>query len=162
MARVRMETQSPLKTWDDVNLNLKEIGELELAIEGIEASMNAQIQDVKLDAEIKAKPLKDKIEKLSNEVKSFVEENRSDIKGKTMILNFGAVGFRQSTKIMFKNAKAALEAIKARKMNDCLIVKESIDKDILRGYPDEVIAAIGATKKVEDAFWYEVNREHLQ
>ncbi|GAB6170763.1 hypothetical protein JCM15765_02410 [Paradesulfitobacterium aromaticivorans] len=161
MARVRIENMSPLQTWDDVNLNLKEMGELEMAIEGIEAKMNEQIQDIKLDAELKAKPLKDKIEKLSVEIKGFVEENRAEIKGKTMNLNFGSVGFRQSTKILIKNAKAVISALRAKNMNDCIIVKESVDKDVLRGYPDEVIASVGAGKKVEDAFWYEVNREKL-
>lgn len=162
MARVRIQNEPVLKSWDDVNLNLKEIGECEIAIETVEGDLNQKIQDLKLDAEMKAQPLRQRIEKLALEIKIFVEENRSEIKGKTMPLSFGNVGFRQSTKIVFKNVKAVIASLRAKKMNDCIIVKESVDKDVLRGYPDDAIASIGATKKVEDTFWYEVDRERLK
>lgn len=151
-----------LRSWDDVNLNLKEIGECELAIEQIEADMNAKIQDLKLDAELRAKQHQDRIKRLAQEIKEFVEANRDDLKGKTRTLNFGACGFRRSTKIILKNVQAVIKALKARGMTDCIIVKETVAKDNLKDYPDDVIAAVGASKKVEDVFWYEVNREKLQ
>jgi hypothetical protein len=46
-------------------------------------------------------------------------------------------------------------------MTDCINIKETINKERLGEYPDEVIAAVGAGKKVEDVFWYEVDREKL-
>lgn len=161
MPRVRMEGTA-LRSWDDVNLNLKEIGECELAIEAIEADMNAKIHDLKLDAEMKARPYQDRIKKLAAEIKEFAEANRDDLKGKTKQLNFGPVGFRRSTKILLKNVKATIKALKARGMTDCIIVKESVSKDNLKSYPDDVIAAVGAVKKVEDVFWYEVDREKIR
>lgn len=162
MARVRIENEPVLKSWDEVDLHFKEIGECEMAIERIEAEMNEKIQDVKLEAEMAAKPLKDRIEKLGREVKEFVELNRGEIRGKTKVLNFGRTGFRQSTKIIVRSVQAVINALKARRMDDCIIVKESVNKDRLREYPDEVIAAVGAGKKVEDVFWYEVDRERLK
>lgn len=162
MARVRITDEVVLQSWDDVDLHLKEIAECEMAVERIEARMNEKIQDVKLEAELEARPIKERIEKLGREVKDFVELNRSEIKGKTKVLNFGKTGFRQSTKIIIKSVQAVLNALKARRMDDCIIVKESVNKDRLREYPDEVIAAVGAGKKVEDVFWYEVDRERLK
>jgi phage host-nuclease inhibitor protein Gam len=91
-----------------------------------------------------------------------VETHRDELKGKTRILNFGKVGFRQSTKIVIKGMQAVLKTLKARGMTDCIIVKESVNKDRLREYPDEVIASVGATKKVTDTFWYEADREKLR
>lgn len=162
MARVRMESELVLKTREDVDLNLKEICESEMAIEAIEADLNQKIQDLKLDAEMRAKPIRDRMDKLSQECKAFVEQNRADIKGKTRALNFGSVGFRLSTKIVLKNVQSVIAALKARGMKNCVIVKESVDKDVLKGYPDEILAAVGASKKVEDTFWFETNREKLQ
>ncbi|NLI14560.1 host-nuclease inhibitor Gam family protein [Pelotomaculum propionicicum] len=162
MARVRIENEPALKSWDEVDLHMKEIGECELAIERIEADMNEIIQEVKLAAEFNAKPIKERIEKLGAEVKAFVELNRGDIKGKTKILNFGKTGFRKSTKIIIRSVQAVLKALRAQKMDDCIIVKESVNKERLGEYPDEVIAAVGAGKKVEDVFWYEVDRERLK
>lgn len=161
MARVRMETEPILQSWDDVNMNLKEIAECEMALEAIEAQMNAAIQDLKLDAELQAKPLQEKAARLAREIKEFTEENRSDIKGKTMKLNFGQCGFRQSTKITIASVQATLKSLKARGMKDCIMVKESVNKDTLREYPDEVIASVGCRKKIEDAFWFETDREKL-
>lgn len=162
MARVRIENEPALKSWDEVDLHLKEIGECEMAIERIEAEMNEIIQDVKLTAELNAKPFKDRIEKLGSEIKTFVELNRGDIKGKTKVLNFGKTGFRKSTKIIIRSVQAVLKSLRAQKMDDCIIVKESVNKERLGEYPDEVIAAVGAGKKVEDVFWYEVDRERLK
>jgi phage host-nuclease inhibitor protein Gam len=161
MARVRIENEAVLQSWEDVDLHLKEIAECELAIEKIEADLTQKISDLRLEAELLAKPHKDRIEKLASEAKSFVELNRSDIKGKTMILTFGKTGFRKSTKVIIKSVQAVIAALKARSMKDCLIIKESVNKEKLGEYPDEVIAAVGAGKKVEDVFWYETDREKL-
>jgi phage host-nuclease inhibitor protein Gam len=103
MARVRIKKEPVLTSWDDVNITLKEIGELELAKEKIEADMNLKISDLKLEAELAAKPLIERMEKLASDVKDFVELNRADIKGKTMNLNFGKTGFRKSRKIIIKS-----------------------------------------------------------
>ena len=146
MARVRIES-AKLKSWEDVSLNLKEIGECQLAIEGIEAALNEKISDLKLEAAVQAKPYQETIKKLELEVKEFTEENKVDIKGKTKFLDFGKVGFRQSTKIIIKSIQAVLSGLKARKMVDCITVTETVNKDRLREYPDEVIAAVGASKK---------------
>lgn len=161
MARVRIETEPVLHSWEDVDLHLKEIAECELSLEQIEADLTKATSDLKLDAELKAKPIKERMEKLADEVKVFVELNRADIKGKTKNLTFGKTGFRKSTKIILRNVKAILANLKARKMNDCISVKESINKDKLGEYPDEIIASVGAGKKVEDIFWYETDREKL-
>lgn len=151
-----------LKSWDDVNLNLKEIAECELELENIEVEMNKKIQDFKLESEMNAKQYQDRIAKLSQEVKEYTETHRDEIKGKTKVLNFGSLGFRQSTKIIIRNAKAVLMALKARKMFDCIQVKETVLKEKLKDYPDDVIVAVGAGKKVEDTFWFETDREKLK
>lgn len=64
--------------------------------------------------------------------------------------------------MIIRNMKAILEALKARNMFDCIITKEQVSKDALKAYPDEVLSQIGVTKKVEDTFWYEINRDTLQ
>lgn len=161
MARVRIEN-ARLESWDDVSINLKEIGERQLAIEVIENTMNQQISDLKLSAAMAAKPHQDRIKVLEQEVKLFTEENRVEIKGKTKFLDFGKLGFRQSTKIVIKSIKGVLDALKGRGMTDCITVKEEVNKDRLREYPDDVIVSVGASKRIEDTFWYEVDKEKLR
>ncbi|EES73472.1 putative bacteriophage Mu Gam like protein [Paenibacillus sp. oral taxon 786 str. D14] len=167
MARVRIPDQPALKSWDDVDLTLKEIGECQLAIERIEAEMNAQISDIKLAAEMSAKPHKERIKLLELQMKAFVEANRDDLGNKkTKEINFGRTGFRKSTKIVLPRAAAKLaEVIRRLKefgMTDCIIQPpEKIDKDNLKKYPENDILKVGASLTVEDTFWYEVDREKL-
>ncbi len=162
MARVRIPNEIALKNWEDVNLNMKEICECQMEIEKIEAEMNKSISDLKLEAEMEAKPFKTSIKELELQIKDFVESSKHELNGKSKILNFGKTGFRKSTKITLKGVTKILNNLKAFGMKDCIKTKETINKDALKKYPNEAIAKVGATKKVEDVFWYEVDREKLQ
>ncbi len=167
MARVRIPDQPALKNWDDVDLTLKEIGECQMSIERIEADMNTKISDIKLAAEMDAKPHKERIKLLELQLKEFVEANRDDLGNrKTKEINFGRTGFRKSTKITLPRAAAKLaeviRRIKEFGMTDCIVQPpEKIDKDNLKKYPESDILKVGATLTVEDTFWYEVDREKL-
>lgn len=167
MARVRLPDQPALKSWDDVDLTMKEIGECELAVERVEADMNEKISDIKLAAEMEAKPHKERIKLLELQMKEFVEANRDNLGNKkTKEINFGKTGFRKSTKITLPRAAAKLaeviRRIKEFGMTDCVVQPpEKIDKDNLKKYPENDILKVGATLTVEDTFWYEVDRDKL-
>jgi len=167
MPRVRLEG-TVLRSWDDVNLNLREIGECQLAVEAIEAELTEKIHDLKLDAEMRAKPLRDRVKKLEVEIKEFTEAHRDDLgKKKTMFLNFGKLGFRKSTRIQLPRAATKLAEIikklKACGMTDCIVQPpEKVDKDALKKYPTAEILRVGAGVVEEDVFWYEWDRERLQ
>lgn len=163
MATARKRFASPtLKTWDEADLHLKEIAEIDIQLQGVEAGMNLKISDAKLAAEMEAKPLHDRKEKLSLEIKDFAEEHKLEFDGKTKLMNFGKCGFRQSTKIVISKVKSVLEALKAKGLTDCISTEEKINKEVLRTKPDEVIASVGARKKVEDVFWLEPDYEKLK
>lgn len=162
MARKKIKDEHVLKSWEDVDLTLKEIAEYEMDIEKVQTDMNQKIHDVKLEAEMKAKPLQDKIEILGLYIKDFVEENKVELDGKTRALNFGKTGFRLSTKLVIKKADAVLETLKKFKMEDCISTKETINKDALKKYSENDIIKVGASLKKEDVFWYETEREKLQ
>lgn len=167
MARVRLPDAPALKSWDDVDLNLREIGELQYKLETIEGEMNNLIADIKLDADLKAKPLQERIKQLETEIKDFTDQNRDDLGNKkTKEMGFGKLGFRKSTKISLPKAGSKLnEIIKKLKnfgMTDCLVQPpEKIDKENLKKYRADDIIKVGANLKVNDVFWYEVDREKL-
>jgi phage host-nuclease inhibitor protein Gam len=159
--RKRIETKPALQSWDDVDLYLKEICELEVQIEEVEAKLSIQVSDLKLEAADKVKTATERIKRLELEMKEFVGNNRVDIKGKTMDLNFGATGFRKSTKIIISNNKNAIAQLKLKGLTDCIKTNESIIKDKLKDLSDDVLAAVGAKKSGKDTFWYETKREKL-
>ena len=162
MARTKIKDELVLKNWDDVDITLKEIAECELEIEKITTDMNQRIHDIKLEADMLAKSHQERIERLGIHVKAFVEDNKAELDGKTKQLNFGKTGFRLSTKLVLKKIDKVLENLKNFKMDDCITVKESINKEVLRKYPESDVIKVGGTLKKEDVFWYETEREKLQ
>ena len=148
MARKRMEDPS-LKSWDEVNAALKLIRDNEIELELIEADMGKKIADIKEQAAEQAVPYRDDIKKLELQVKSRE-------------MDFGKVGFRMSTKLMLpKQVEKVIKTLKKYGMGDCITVKESVNKDILKTYDEKTILSVGETLKKEDTFWYETNREEL-
>ncbi len=155
-----------LQSWDDVDKCLREIGECEIAITEIEADMNIAINEAKERADKLSKPMKESIDRLEALVKGFAEETKADMDGKSKQLTFGRVGFRLKSYVSVPTAKEKLEAVlkNLRKFNmdDCIVVKESVNKEVLEKYSDRDIAKVGASRKVEDKFWMETDREKIR
>ena len=156
-----------LNSWDDVNLCLAEIGECQRKVEAIESEMQRAIDDAKLTAGINAEPYTQRIAKLELQIKGYMDEHSDDMgKKKTMSLQFGQTGYRKSTKVILPKAEAKIAAIvkalRVRGMSDCIVSPPpKVNKDALKKYPAVDILAVGANIKVDDVFWYEVDRESL-
>lgn len=164
MSKKSRNTEPALSAWDDVDKCLRDIGECELAMGELEAEMNIAINDAKEKAAKLAKPLQDNITRLESMIKEFVEDNKSEIEGKSKQLNFGKVGFRQSTSVSVpaKRLEAIIKNLKKFGMEDCIIIKETVNKEILVRYNEKDIAKVGASRKVEDKFWLEADKEKLR
>lgn len=164
MAKKSKNAEPALQSWDDVDRCLREIGECEIAMGEVEAEMNIAINDIKEKATRLAKPMQANIAKLEAMVKEFAEDAKADMDAKSKQLNFGRVGFRQSSSVSVPNKKieAILKSLKKFGMDDCIIVKETVNKEILERYPDKDIAKVGAVRKAEDKFWLEADKEKIR
>lgn len=167
MARKQVTETQSLKNWADVDSALREIAENNIALGDIEAEMNRQIIGAKKVAEQESKPHADRIAKLERDIKEFVTDHRSDLgKAKSKALTFGEVGFRLSTTVSIPKAKEKITEIirrlKARQMNDCLVVEEKISKDNLKKYGEDTVLAVGAGWKQKDVFGYDVFRDKIE
>ena len=78
------------------------------------------------------------------------------------MLSFGKTGYRLSTKVIIKKVANTISALKKLGMTDCITTKESVNKDMLRTYPEEKLFEVGASLKKEDTFWYETDRDKLK
>lgn len=161
MARTRIKNEM-LASWEAVDGCLKKIGEIDNKLKKIEADMNDEITRAKAKADDKSKLYLEEKKQLELLIKDYAETNRMDLDGKTKSLTFGSLGFRKSTSIIVKKAKAVLVALRAYGMDDCINVKETVNKEALRQYSDDKIAAVGCVKKVDDVFWYEPDFEKLE
>ena len=167
MARKRVVEAPSLHSWEDVNDDLRQIAEAQIALGEIQSDMQKQILGAQKVAEEQSKPLNDNVAKLEREIKSFVTDHRDEMgKTKSMVLTFGEVGFRLSTSVSLPRAKEKLEEIirrlKSRQMTDCIVVEEKVSKEALKKYGEDTVNAVGATWKQSDVFGYEVNIAKLE
>lgn len=161
MARKRMENPE-IKNWEEVDTTLRKIREAEIEIAKITADMEKCIMDVKQKAEEDVSPLQTEIKKLELQIKEFVTLNRNELDGKSKIMTFGSVGFRHSTKLSVPKAvDKVIKQLRKLGMGDCVNVKETVNKDILKTYDENTIMMVGCSLKKEDTFWYETKQEEI-
>jgi Mu-like prophage host-nuclease inhibitor protein Gam len=162
MKRVRME-EPELKNWEDVNQALRLIAEARNEIAIVEAGMNVQIDTIKLTYEEKINEYKKQIKQQELMIKEFTTDQKDQLDGKTKDLTFGRVGFRKSTRLQLPKAlDKVIAALRKKGMQDCIISKETVNKDILKQYDEQLILEVGGSLKVEDAFWYETKQVDLK
>ena len=162
MGRKRME-EPALKSWEEVDSMLKQIREAEIAVTDISTTAEKLILDIKQQAEEDAQQYKDKIKQYELQVKEFTTVHRDEmLPAKSKEMTFGQVGFRMSTKVILpKKVERVIAKLKKLGMGDCIITKETVDKDILKTYDEKTILEVGGTLKKSDAFWYETKQEKI-
>lgn len=162
MARKRIEGTA-LQNWDDVDTCLREIGTIDRELGILEAGQNEQIDRIKTETKAAAQPLQDKKSGLELAIKEFCEANRIEFaKVKTKTLTFGSVGFRLTTRIIIKRVAETLQALKDLSLAQCIRIKEEPDKEAMKNLSDELLAEVGAGRKTENVFGYEINQEKLR
>jgi phage host-nuclease inhibitor protein Gam len=167
MAKQRSVKPPALNDWQEVDDALREIGESEIRLEGLEGEMTRQINEIKDKYALQSQPVKDRIKELTGQIEGYVEAHRDGFDGKkTRTLNFGETGYRQSTAIVIPKGKEELDEIirrlRARGMDACVVVTETVDKDALRAYGEDVVRSVGAGWRTSDKFWCEANKERLK
>lgn len=161
MARTRMEGTA-LRSWEDVDAALREVGEITRELQLREAALNESVDKLKEEAKADSASQVARKKELELAMKEFCETNRAEFaKVKTRKLTFGSVGFRLSTKIMIRRVAETLQALKDLKLTGCIRVKEEPDKEAMKNLTDETLAEVGAARKTENAFGYELDLERL-
>ncbi|PSJ66950.1 hypothetical protein C7J99_22975 [Brevibacillus brevis] len=164
MMRLAKKKAAPVfQSWEEVNQAMREISVLDAQVSSAEAKMNQLINDIKADTEAVVTPLLQRKAELEQHIQVFTESCIDEFKdSKTKSLTFGEVGFRKTTSIVTRNVKAILEALKQNKMFDCIVTKESIDKDELAKYDDAALAKVGAKRDTKDKFFYKPAVERIE
>jgi phage host-nuclease inhibitor protein Gam len=161
MARKRIEG-TRLVNFDQVDETLCRIGVIDRELALIAAWANDQIDRIKEEAKEKSATLAEKKAAHERDLKEFCEANRAEFtKVKTIRLTFGSVGFRFSSRIVIKRIADTLQALRELGLEKCIRTKEEPDKDRMKDLPDATLAAVGACRKTEDVFGYEIDRARI-
>lgn len=153
---------SKFKAWDEVAIAMKELADIEVSVKQAEALMNQSITDIKKAYEEKVSGEICRKAELEKQIELYTKEHISEFTDKkSKDFTFGKVGFRKTTEITTRNVRAIIEACKQNLMYDCIITKESLDKDALSKYDDAALMTVGAKRKETEKYYMEIKLEEL-
>ena len=160
MARLKPPV-GKIKTLDEANMVLKEIGILEKELEGIDADAHKRIAEIKTEAAQSGEGIRKRIAENSAVLGAYAEYNKSDLfkDRKSIQLTFGLFGYRKSTSISVK--KTTLELLKKLKLVNCIMVKEEPSKEAMAALDDDTLRQVDAVRKIKDDFFCEADKEEI-
>ena len=168
MARKKPNNLFPVPDLDTANAALAEIAEIKRSLEAVNAAMNESIDRVKGEAEVKAAPLQTRMKHIEAGLQAFAEHNKTELfqKKKSVVLDFGVIGFRKSTSI--KPQPKTTWAMVLGKIKEfgadfsaAIRTKEDVDKEELATWPEERLNLVSARRVVRDTMYYEVNEQKV-
>jgi len=150
-----------IKSLDEANLVLKEIGLLEKELEGIDSEAHKQIAEVKEAAASKGQGIRKRIVEAASQLGAYAEYNKEELfkDRKSIQLSFGLFGYRKSTSISVK--KTTLELLKKLNLDDCILTKEEPSKEAMANLDDETLAQVDAVRKIKDDFFCQADKEEI-
>ena len=130
-----------IKSWEDVDGALAEIAKRREAI---------AIAKARADTEREA------IAELEPRIEAFVREHEDELQERSKSLPHGRVWLRSATRLVARSWAKVLERLQEGNMWGCIRKKYEVDKEALEERTDSDLAEVGARRKTEDVFGYEV------
>jgi phage host-nuclease inhibitor protein Gam len=175
-----------VESLEDVELALTEIRNAENEIFKIDSAVDVQIAKIRDKAAKDGEKYRNSIQAAVAKVQAYADYNRDELfkKSKSVELENGTFGYRQSTKVSVKKATAELlhklieqkteelktetdRTIKAQlkediaKLEVCIKVEEKLQKKAIGELSDSDRLAIQAQKIVVDQFFCETKKEEV-
>jgi phage host-nuclease inhibitor protein Gam len=150
-----------IKTLEDANLALKEIGLWELELERIDAEAHKRIAEIKAESAKQGEGIRGQIVSLTTLLGAYAEYNREELfkDKKSAVLSFGEFGYRKSTSIHVK--KTTLELLKKLRLDKYIRIKSEPDKEAMAELDDEALAQVDAVRKITNDFFCKANTEEV-
>lgn len=146
---------------------LMELADLTRKTRSITDDLNAGIDRLKENAKAEASALETRKKEITDALGTYLKMHRAEVlkDRKSIELAFGVMGFRASSAISQMRgvtADMSLERLKSGGFSEGIRVREELDKDVLRGWPEERLAVIGLQRVQKDQFFVELKEEKLQ
>lgn len=160
-SKPQVETQK-ISSLSEADSVLHKIADRRAHIRKVQADADIAVNAIKESMAENIRPMIDEIEALEKSLAVYCEYNKSElfVEKKTIELNFGLFGYRQSTSISVK--KTTLELLQKHGFEDAISIKPVVNKEAMREWSDERLGLVDATRVVEDKFWIETKENDLE
>lgn len=141
---------------------LHEMADLKAKIRKVQADADIAVNAIKESMMDTVRPMLEQIEAMEKSLAVYSEYNRTELFNdkKTIELQFGLFGYRQSTSVSVK--KTTLELLQKHGFDEAISIKPTVNKEIMRSWSIERLALVDATLVVEDKFWIETKENGLE
>ena len=166
MARVKPQNLQPIRTAEEANDALRELGELKRITADIENRMNDDIALINQGAAQEAAPHNSRRGALENGLLAYAEAQKEIIfkDKRSLKLDYGELGYRRSAELSPRKGatwKSILGKLKELAFKEAIRTKEEPDKEIMSQWPDERLELVDCERKQKDTFWFELDEEKL-
>lgn len=157
--RKKPQVIQEINTVKEVDQLLLSIALNKIKLRNKEAASDIKIKEEKKKLAKASEPIQAEIAKAEASIEAFALHNKAELTKdkKTLVLNFGSIGFRESSSISVK--KTTLEKLEKLMLNEAIKTTRSPNKDVLATYSDEKLARVDAKREKKDTFWYEVKED---
>lgn len=150
-----------VKTVEQANDALYQIARLKEKYAALSSQHQNKVNKLIETYEKKAKVFDIGISKLEALLLRFSESKREELYqngSKQLRLNFGVIGYRESTETVIEDEKITVERIKQMfpdRIGEAIKVTEKPVRNALRNWPEEDKNLIGVRSEVKENFYYE-------
>jgi phage host-nuclease inhibitor protein Gam len=155
---------------------LARLAEIKRTVDAEEARLNETVDKLKAHAKEHTAAVRAEAEVLEAALATFAETQKDTLFGKlrSRALTFGTIGFRRSSEVKPATKPrttwaAILEKIKALATSEdgdpfraAIRTKEEVDRDVLKKWPEERLATVGARIAEKDVFYYELEQQEIK
>lgn len=159
--RIKPVLESPaITSLEEADSALAKISAVKRQIALVNLGLAEDIDALKLKAAMEIEPFNAEIEALGRELAKFALKNKAElfVRKKSLELTFGVIGFRQSTRLATVGKatfKQVLEKLQDRELDKYIRTKHEVDKEALKGAPEDLLKTLGCKLKIEDEFYCE-------
>lgn len=138
------------KTWEEIERALEELAYIKNTLIRAEAQKNRQVLEINSAFDERTAEERKRAKELADNIRKFAKANIKDFGDrKSKSFSHGEIKFTQSARITIPDGKEAdiLQELRSRDMEDCIIIDERINKDVLKTYTEATVNAVGAKLK---------------
>jgi phage host-nuclease inhibitor protein Gam len=161
-------TIAPVRDLADANMALREIAEINRAVESANHALNEDIDRMKQEVQETVAPLLERKEMLDAGLANFAELSKEQLfkDRRSKELDFGSIGYRKSTSLatvkkICSTWKEVLGKLRQYDFREAIRVREEPDKEVMSEWPQERLELIGVQRIEKDEFFYEIKQEKV-
>lgn len=156
-----------IKNYEDVNLTLKRLAELSVALEKINGEVTLECNRIKESRASEVERINNEKKYLEQCITNFCEDNKGDFAEKrSKEFTFGTIGYKLTKSVTLPRIKEKVEklliALKSYGCTKCIKYEETIDKDEIVELDDSTLVKLGLKRTIKDNFRIVPKIENLE